>query len=152
MSAIIDLQPWHLLHVVMRLPTRDIEEARLLGYKDVQQLAVRRAWGAGVKFTILASNGTPMVCFGVEDTGIPGVGELWMLRAIGAEPYAKTGAKAMKAIIASNEYRRLSAAAKSDCEPCKVFLRWLGFTYEGTKRAFFADGSSLDEFSYVRTT
>lgn len=150
MSRVIDCQPFHLLHVAFRLPQRDVDEALALGFKSVQDVAVRRAADPGVKFTVIDAAGTPQVCFGVAETMVPGVGVLWMLRAKGAEPFVKTGAKAVRAIVASGEYRRIETQARADCGPCRTFIEWLGFTFEGTKRGFFTDGCDLHQFAIVR--
>jgi hypothetical protein len=150
MSRVVDCEPLHLHLVASRLPRRDVEEILALGYRSVQDVAAQRAVEHGVRWTILDSDGMPQVCFGVSETRVPGVGLLWMLRAEGAERFVKTGTKALRVIVKSREYRRIEAQARADCHPCRSFLEWLGFTYEGTKRSFFLDGADLDEFALVK--
>lgn len=149
MSRIVDAQPWHLLSVALRLPERDMREAAALGYRSVQDVAVRRAAEAGVKFAILDEKGDPQVCFGVTESATPGVGVLWMLRAIGSEAFVKTGARAVREIAKSGEYRRIETYSQADCTRCRKLIEWLGFSYECTKRAFFTDGTDMDQFSIV---
>ena len=150
MSRIVDCQPWHLLAVSLRLPERDQREIAALGYKDAQDVAVRRAAQPGVRFAVLDVHEQPQVCFGIAETGFQGVGEMWMLRTVGAERYCKTAYRTMRAIRDAGEYRRIETYTKSDSPACRRFVEWLGFTYEGTKRAFFLDGSSVDQFSIVK--
>lgn len=149
MSRIVDCEPWHLMRVALCMPRRDVEEAFALGFRSVQDVAVRRALEPGVKFAILDDEGTPQACFGIAELPIAGVGRMWLLRAEGAERFVKTGARAVKRIVAANEYRRIEAGARADCEPCRTFLKWLGFTYEGTRHAFYVDGGDLDEFAII---
>lgn len=149
---IVDAEPWMLMAVALRLTERDVHEASLLGYKSVQDVAVRRSTEIGMKWAILDDQGDPQACFGVADNGIPGVGTMWLMRTDGAARYAKSGLKAIRAIIKSGEYRRVEAYAKADCEACRKFLRWLGFAFEGTKRAFFTDGTDMDQFAITRST
>lgn len=149
MNPIIDCEPWHLIYVAARLPAHYAEEAKTFGC-DVQTLAARRAVERGVRFTILSSKGEPKACFGISDTLVPGVGMMWLFRTVDAAPYAKTGYRALKQIVKANEYRRIEAMTSSTCGPCRTFIEWLGFSYEGTKRAFFADGGDMDFFAIVR--
>lgn len=150
MSAIIDCTPVHLLYVATRLPRRDVEEALALGYPDVQAVAVQRAAERGVKWTVVDATGTPKACFGITDSPVPGVGVMWLLRTVDAGPFVRAGFRAVKAIFATREYRRIEASARSDCMPCRKFLEWLGFEYEGTKREFFTDGCAVEMYAYVR--
>lgn len=150
MSRVIDCEPLHLHLVASRLPRRDVEEMLALGYKSVQDVAAQRAVEHGVRFTIVDAEGMPQICFGISETSMRGIGHVWMLRAVGAEPFVKTCTKALRTIITSDEYRRLEATARADCVPCRKLLEWLGFTYEGTKRRFFLDGADLDEFALVK--
>lgn len=148
--SIVDTQPWHLLAVVLRLPERDRVELAALGYVSVQDVAVRRAAQPGVKFTLLDSQGQPQACFGIAETGIDGIGEMWLLRTEEAGRYCKAGYQAVQQILRAKQYRRIETYTKRDAIGCRKFVEWLGFTYEGTKRAFFLDGSDLDQFSIVR--
>lgn len=147
---IVDAQPWHLIAVSLRLPERDQREIAAMGFKNVQDVALRRAVQPGVRFTVLDANGDPQVCFGVAETGVDGVGEMWMLRTIGAERYCKTAHRTVREIVAAGQYRRIETYTKSDSPACRKFVEWLGFAYEGTKRAFFLDGTHLDQFSIVK--
>jgi hypothetical protein len=150
MSRVIQCEPWHLLSVAHRIPDRDRRELELLGYRDWQEVAVQRAAEAGVKFSVVDAQGVPHVCFGISESRMVGVGTLWMVRAVGAERFVKAGAQALRRIVASGEYRRIETHSKADCGPCRKFIEWLGFAYEGTRKGFFTDGSDMDQFAIVR--
>lgn len=149
MSHVVNCEPWHLLYVAFRSPERDCKEAVNVGV-DIQTLAARRAVEHGVRFTIVTPEGEPKVCFGISDTAVPGVGYMWMIRSEDAARYAKTGYKTIREIVKAAQYRRIESIASAECQPCRAFLFWLGFVFEGTKRAFFADGSDADCFAIVR--
>lgn len=149
MSRIVTCEPWHLIYVSTHAPAREIDEALAQG-SDIQTLAARRAVERGVRFTVMNDAGEPKVCFGIAETGMPGVGELWMFRGIGAERYAKLGHKTVREIVAAAQYRRIEVKTKADCAACRKFVEWLGFAYEGTKKSFFLDGTGMHLFAIVR--
>lgn len=147
--AIVTMEPWHLLSVVMQMRDEDaLEFDLLLDDKDRQLWACQRALAQGLAFAVLNSDGLPLACFGFVDEA-EGRCTAWLIARLGWHCYVKSISKVFRLVVKESGYRRIQAFAKPERPGAGKLLQWLGFTRDGPLPKMCADGGQMDLYSYT---
>lgn len=139
----------HLFSILPRLRESDAREV-LSGsrYSSLVAWARSRVEAPGVAWAYLV-RGTPMLCGGVIEGAVRGIGALWFVGAEGCERHIKHVLRAWRAIVAAGGYRRLEAKCFTGNIAANRFAARVGFQLEGTLRGYGSAGEDVNQYGMV---
>lgn len=111
-------------------------------------LEYARALAAGHAFTALDDRG-PIACAGVYELW-PGRALAWGLIGASAGRHFVGIHRAVLGFLTAAPWRRVEASVDCDFQAGQRWIRLLGFSYEGTMRAYTPDGRDQDLFARVK--
>jgi ribosomal protein S18 acetylase RimI-like enzyme len=119
------------LHVAENLRIADKEELLAGGTEDFKQCLVDSFTSSSICRVALV-DGVPVAVLGVCDSGIAGVGVIWMLGTDGIYKISRQFLKgSMRELrMLANEYKTLFNYVYTDNKLSIKWLEWLGFTID----------------------
>ena len=136
----------HLESLLPRLREADVRE--ILGasrHPTMQSWAAAKVASAGVSLTLLV-DGVPMICGGVLEGAVRGIGVLWLVGARGCERHIKHVLRVWRAIREEGGYRRLECKCYAGNEKANEFAQRAGLRFEGRLEGYALDGSDLNQY------
>lgn len=136
----------HLESLLPRLRGQDLRE--ILGasrHETLQSWAAAKVASAGVSLTVLV-DGVPMICGGVLEGAVRGIGVLWMVGARGCERHIKHVLRVWRVILKEGGFRRLECKCYAGNEKANEFARRAGLRFEGGLTGYALDGSTLNQY------
>lgn len=150
---IAELQPWHLMRVVLNMRESDRAEfGTVIAEPDPQRWACRRALEEGLNFSVLTPAGKPVACFGFLNGTDPEMCNLWMIATDEWKPYVKSIKKTYDAVISAKLYRVVQAGIRTQRADSRRFIEWLGLESRGTLPHYLPNDEAIEMFSRVRST
>lgn len=125
----------------------DFEPEDVAGWGDIDRAQLLRD-RSELAYTI-RHDGEVLICAGVADLG-HGRGLLWSFVSDAGRRHGHIVHRAALRFISMLTFRRLEATCLAGVAHAAEWLERLGFSYEGTMRAWGPDGSDHDLYARVR--
>jgi hypothetical protein len=103
----------------------------------------------GHAFTAMDGNNKVLCCGGLVEVWAERA-MIWALLSKGAGPYLRRIHRAADGYLKQARWRRIEAYVASDFKPGRQWIEMLGFTHEGTMRAFSPAGGDHELYARVR--